>query len=473
MEDYIVNDRRRQILITLVVAVSAFTATLDYSMLNISLPTIAKYYGITLAAVAWLPTIYLLVVTSSLLGFGKLGDIRGYKPLFIIGLAIFALGTILCGFTPNLNALLAFRAIQSVGEAMSSPIAIAIITYYLPADRRGLALGVVALAQGLGFAMGSAAGGYINAYYNWRAIFFINVPIVAATILFSLKILPGEQAKADDKRFDTAGAALIFVALASLLFFINSVMKKGFKDPVIIASIAAAAISFAIFIAREKKIAYPVLDLGLFRNTNFTFAVICTFLATFLLMGFIFLTPFYFELVRGMKVASVGFILMIAPIMMMLLAPVSGRLSDHIGSRILCSSASVMMCAAFIAFFLFDLTTNIRFIVIAIFVLGCAAGIFMAPNNKLVLLQAPPDRQGIASGVYKMFLNTGSVLGIALFPIAIMFRINGIMTAGHLSMTQVRQSPAIIQAGFRGAFLFAVLMSLLALIFSVLAQDKK
>lgn len=473
MDGHIINDRRRQMLMTLIVAVSVFMATLDYSMLNISLPTIAKYFHINLAGVAWLPTIYLLIVTSSLLGFGKLGDIRGYRPLFILGIAIFGIGTFLCGIAPNMNCLLGLRAFQSLGEAMSSPVAIAIVTSFLPPNRRGMALGIVALAQGLGFATGSALGGYINTYFTWRAIFFVNIPIVIATILLSLKVLPKEQAKSRDNRFDILGAVSIFIALAGLLFFMNSVTKRGIKDPVMILSLAASITSFLIFIIQERRIPYPILDLGLFKNINFTLAVTCSFLATFIFMGFIFLTPFYFEMVRDMKVSAVGSLLMIAPIMMMLIAPFSGRVSDRIGSRILCSAGAAILGIAFAAFSIFDRTTHIVFIVMSIFVLGCAAGIFMAPNNKLVMLQAPADKQGIASGVYKMFLNIGSVFGISLFPIVIMGKIHSVMAAKNISMDQVRQSPDIIQAGFHSAFIFAAAACLLTFVLSVLARDKK
>ncbi|MCX5687017.1 MAG: MFS transporter, partial [Candidatus Omnitrophica bacterium] len=263
MENHIINDKRTQLSITLIAAISVFMNTLDYSMLNISLPAVSKYFHVNLAAITWLPLIYLLVVTSSLLGFGKLGDIRGYKGVFILGLGIFTAGTLLCGFAPTMGSLLAFRAFQSVGEAMSSPVAIAIITSFLPSNVRGRALGIVALAQGLGMAAGSAAGGYINSHFIWRYIFFVNIPIGIAMILASLKVLPKEQEKVADKRFDIPGAVSIFAALASLLFFMNSVARLGFKDPVMIGCLAASIISFLIFIMRERSISYPLLDLGL------------------------------------------------------------------------------------------------------------------------------------------------------------------------------------------------------------------
>ncbi|MFH0763691.1 MAG: MFS transporter [Candidatus Omnitrophota bacterium] len=473
MENYIISDKRRQFLVTLIAAASVFMNTLDYGMLNISLPEISRYFHVNLAAIAWLPLIYLLIVTSSLLGFGKLGDISGYRGIFIIGLGIFTAGTVLCGLAPTMNLLLAFRAFQSIGEAMSSPIAIAVITSFLPSNVRGRALGVVALAQGLGFAGGSALGGYINAHFIWRYIFFVNIPIGLAMIIASLKIMPKEQAKIADKRFDIPGTISIFVALATLLFFMNSIARLGFGHPVMIGCLAVSIASFFVFITQERRISYPLLDFGLFKNMDFTLAVISTFLATFLIMGFTFLAPFYLEFIRKLPIGSVGGLLVIPSLMMMVLAPMSGRISDRIGSRVLCSAGTAMLVLVFAAFFIFDAATNIIFVVIALFILGVAAGIFMAPNNKLVMLHAPADKQGIASGVYKMFLNTGSVFGIALFPMVIMRKLHSLAAAGHIDMSAVRQSPEMVCAGFRNAFLLAIIVSLMTFAFSFFARDKK
>ncbi|MCX5685874.1 MAG: MFS transporter, partial [Candidatus Omnitrophica bacterium] len=202
-------------------------------------------------------------------------------------------------------------------------------------------------------------------------------------------------------------------------------------------------------------------------------AVTSSFLVTFVLMGFSFLAPFYIEFIRGSSVSTAGVMLMIPSLVMMALAPFSGRISDQIGSRVLCSIGAAIFSLVFAALFIFDANTNFIFIVISFFALGCAAGIFMAPNNKLVMLQAPADKQGVASGVYKMSLNTGSVLGIALFPMIIMGKIHSIMAAKNMDLAQVRQSPELMCAGFRSAFLFAIAVCLLMFVFSFFARDKK
>ena len=181
MEEYVVNEKGRQAQIIFVVIASVFIFSVDFSMLNISLPTISRYFHAPLAAAAFLPMAYILVVTSSLLGFGKLGDLRGYRKVFIGGLIVFMAGSLLCSMAPSMNVLLGTRMFQSAGEAMMSPMGIAILTTYLPPRTRGLSLGLVALAQGLGFAVGNLFGGFINDHFIWRGIFFLNIPIIIFT----------------------------------------------------------------------------------------------------------------------------------------------------------------------------------------------------------------------------------------------------------------------------------------------------
>ncbi|MCX5679837.1 MAG: MFS transporter, partial [Candidatus Omnitrophica bacterium] len=202
MEEYIIRDKRKQIALVALAAASIFMATLDYSMLNISLPSIAKCFNVRLITVSWVPLSYLLIITSSLLGFGKLGDIKGYKKMFIIGIGVFVGGTFLCSVSPRMSSVLVSRMIQSVGEAMYSPVAIALITTILPKELRGKALGIMALAQGVGLSMGPILGGLINYYVGWRFIFLLNIPIGLVVILLAAKMLPDRQPEVVDKRFD-------------------------------------------------------------------------------------------------------------------------------------------------------------------------------------------------------------------------------------------------------------------------------
>lgn len=473
MEEYIITERSKQNWLVAIITASVLMFSLDYSMLNISLPTIARYFHANLGAVARLPMAYLLVVTSTLLCFGKLGDIKGYKVVFISGLSIFAAGTLLCALSPNINVLLVSRIIQSTGEAMLGPAGMAIVTTFLPDNIKGRALGILATAQGLGIALGSVIGGFINAHLIWRAIFLVNIPFGILTIFLAIKLLPSKQAKPSDLRFDYPGAILISIALAALVYAMNSLTKIGPADPFMIICFIVSPAALLLFIMREKRITHPLLDLKFFNNPNFTFANIAAFFATFLLIGFGFLAPFYLEMARELHVSQAGMLLMIPSLTMMFIAPIAGRLSDKIGSSFLCSLGMLVSAAAFATLSFFSHNSGLTYIMLSLLLLGVGAGIFIAPNNKFVMANAPYDKQGSASGVYKIFLNAGSVFGIALFPIVIT-RIAMMGAAReNIAINQIKNSPQLLEAGFRGAFILGICVCLAGLLFSALAKDKK
>lgn len=473
MEEYIITDRSRQNWLVAIITGSVLMFSIDYSMLNISLPTIAQYFNVNITAVASLPMAYLLVVTTTLLLFGKLGDIKGYKLLFLSGVAVFGVGTILCGVSPNIEYLIASRVFQSLGESMLAPAGMAIVTSFMPENKRGLSLGILATAQGLGIAIGALAGGFINSHFMWRGIFFVNIPLIAAVIVFGMKLLPAKQAKTSDTRFDCLGAVLIAISLGAFVYAMNSISNVGPVKPSVIASFIISPVVLALFLINERRVECPLLDLKFFSNMNFTFANIAGFFFTFILIGFGFLAPFYLEMARGLSVGRVGILLVIPSFTMMLFAPVSGKLADKFGSSMLCALGMAVCAVAFVMLALLARESSLSYVVLALFLLGLGAGTFLAPNNKFVLANAPSDKQGLASGVYKIFLNTGSIFGVALFPFVIIRTAMMLASRDNMTIAQIKQSPHLLCTAFRGAFVFGVFVCLAAILFSILAKDRK
>lgn len=472
MEDHIIRDKGKQIALVALAAASIFMATLDYSMLNISLPNIARYFNVRLITVSWVPLSYLLIITSSLLGFGKLGDIKGYKRMFITGIGVFVAGTFLCSISPKMASVLISRVTQSVGEAMYSPVAIALITTVLPKELRGKALGIMALAQGVGLSVGPILGALINSYAGWRFIFLVNIPIGLAVILFAVKTLPDRQSEAADKRFDITGAGLIFISLSTFLFGLNSVTRLGFGNMIVLGCFAVSMASIAAFIFGERRIPYPVLDLRLFGNKNFSFANTSAFLSVFVYMGLYFIFPFYLEMVHNIPVAKAGMVLMFPPIMMMIIAPFSGKLSDVTGSRLPCSIGMIFATAGVIMLVFLNNGTPLYYVVACQMVMGIAMGMFLAPNNRLVMISAPADKQGVASGVYKTMLNIGGSVGLAASPIILMSSVSRAALKVKIPLSEVRMHPEIMMQGFKAVFIFMVFACILSLIFSTLAKDR-
>jgi EmrB/QacA subfamily drug resistance transporter len=472
MDEFVIKDKRGQYWLIAIVSAVSFMITLDYSSLIISLPSIAAYFGIKVGLVAWLPTIYLLIITSTLLGFGKLGDNIGYKKVFLMGLVVFGLGALLCAIAPNFTFLFITRSLQSLGQAMYSPICIALLTYYLPANIKGRALGLYATLQGLGLTCGPVVGGFMNSYFSWRGNFIMAVPLATVIFIAAWKKLPAKQGKAVDTRFDYIGAALLFIGLVGLLYAMNTGAKTGWGEPFVVASSATGLLSLLLFVFQEKRIAYPLLDLKLFRNLNFTFAALAALCAMAMNIGIGFLFPFFLQMMMHIPIAKMGLVLMASSLMSMILAPFTGALSDRLGSRILCITGMTIAVIAFTSLSFLTPRSSLLWVILSLACLGAGMGFFLAPNNRLIMQHAPADKQGVASGVYKVALNAGSSLGIALYMLVMAQVVLFDVAKLNIMLDQVRQNPDIMMAGFRGAFIFGIVLALMSLLFSFLAKDK-
>lgn len=473
MEDHIITDKGRQNWLIAIVSVAVFMFSVDYSMVNISLPAIAKYFHATIGHVSRIPLAYLLVVTSTVLLFGKLGDITGFKKIFVAGLVVFVTGTFLCGIAPTLNMLLGLRVYQCVGEAMFSPIGIALVTVFLPSAIKGRALGMMATAQGLGFCVGSLLGGYINNYLGWHSIFFVNIPIGILMIIASIKFIPSKQPIPADRRVDVAGALLIFISLSSLIYALNSISSMGLRHPVIISCFALSAVMFIAFILQENRTKNPILHLPLFLNRDFAFATASAFCVVFVYIGLIFIFPFYLNMVRGIDMMRSGLVLMMPALMVIISAPIAGLASDRFGSRPICTFGIALTTLAFFIFSFLTPKSPLSHIVFSLVIAGIAIGCFLPANNKLVMILAPPDKQGMASAVYKILNSMGGVFGIAILPLVLMKKILAQAAQAHIDISAVKNHPEILITGFDAAFKFGMFVCLAGLLFTILARDKK
>ncbi len=468
-----ITEKGRQNWLIAIVSVSVFMFSVDYSMVNISLPAIAKYFSATISHVSRVPLAYLLVVTSTVLLFGKLADITGFKKIFIAGLVVFVTGTFLCGIAPTLNILLGLRVYQCIGEAMFSPIGIALVTVFLPSAIKGKALGMMATAQGLGFCLGSVLGGYLNEHLGWHSIFFVNIPIALFMIIASIKMIPSKQPFSSDRRVDLVGAILIFICLSTLIYGLNSISGMGLKNPVIISCFAVSAVMFILFVTQERRTPNPILHLPLFLNRDFAFATASAFCVVFVYIGLIFIFPFYMNMVRGVDMMRSGLVLMVPALMVIIFAPIAGLVSDRFGSRSICTFGIALTTLAFFIFSFLTPKTPISYIMPPLVLAGIAIGCFLPANNKLVMIHAPSDKQGMASAVYKIINSTGGIFGIAILPLVIMKKVFAQMALAHLEISAAKNHPEILMMGFDAAFRFGTFVCLAGLIFTVLARDKK
>jgi EmrB/QacA subfamily drug resistance transporter len=386
---------------------------IDASIVNVTLPTIAAYYKVPLAAAQWVPMTYLLVISSLLLFYGRLGDILGYRRIYLAGLAGFVVASALCGlayFMPTIHWLVVFRAIQGLAAGMMMAVPYAIITASFPAAERGKALGINAISISAGLAIGPSLGGFVTSALGWPYVFLINVPIGIAGLLWARHILP--ELKGQPGRIDLGGAVTGFVFLLSLLLFVNNA-QGGQLTPATDAMLAVAVVAGIAFLVLEQRVERPMLDLKLFRNLTFSFANLSALLNFMCQYIMVFLTPFYLQRLLHLRPEDVGLTLTAFSLAVMAVAPFSGSLSDRIGTRALaCLGATVSALALFLMSRL-PASASPLDVAWRLVIFGLGTGIFQSPNNSAVMGSAPRALLGSASGVLATVRNVGMVFGIA------------------------------------------------------------
>lgn len=401
-------------LVLVAVGAGTFMSALDSSVVSTVLPVISKSFRTDIATVQWVVTIYLLVVSGLLLSFGRLGDLRGQKTVYISGFGVFVAASALCGLAPSPAALVAFRGLQAIGAAMLFANGPAIITRNVPPERRGQALGLTATMTYLGLTVGPPLGGALTGLLGWRAVFYINIPIGMAGFAAAWFFLPRDVRARSTERFDLGGAATFMAGLVFLLLALNQGHSQGWASASILGSLAVAALLLTAFVVIEARSSSPMLDLSLFRQRVFSAATGSALLNYVAIYGVIFLVPFYLIEGRGLSPARAGLFLTVQAVTMAIVAPMSGTLSDRIGSRLPSTVGMGILALGLLLLSRLGATTPLTQVGLALFVTGLGTGIFISPNNSALMGSAPKHRQGIASGILAEARNVGMVLGVGL-----------------------------------------------------------
>ncbi|HEX5581469.1 MAG TPA: MFS transporter [Gemmatimonadaceae bacterium] len=403
---------RRWVLVT--VGVGTFMSALDGSIVNTILPVLARELGAGIAGIEWVTTVYLLVVSGLLLGVGRLGDMRGHKRIYVAGFVLFVIGSALCGLAPSAGALVGLRAVQAVGAAMLYSTSPAILTRAFPPERRGRALGALGAFTYLGLTVGPALGGWMAHALGWRSVFYVNVPVGAVAIALAVRVIDDDRPAARTERFDLAGAILFTAGLVSLLVALNQGHAWGWRSAPTIALVAAAALLLALFVVVERRRTFPMLDLTLFRSRTFSAATVSALLNYVCVYGIVFVLPFLLIQGRGLDTRQAGLVLTAQPVVMAIVAPVSGALSDRVGARLPATLGMVVLAIGLAFLAELSASGSLGAIALALAVVGFGVGIFVSPNNSALMGAAPRNRQGIASGVLATARNVGMVLGVGL-----------------------------------------------------------
>jgi len=444
------------------VGMGTFMSALDGSVVNTVLPVLNRAFGSEVATIEWVVTVYLLVVSGLLLSVGRLGDMRGHKRVYLFGFGVFILASALNGQAPSAGALILTRGVQALGAAMLFANSPAILTRNFPSEQRGQALGLQATMTYLGLTAGPSVGGWLADTLGWRSVFYINVPVGGMAMLMSYWFIPDDRHSASDETFDLRGAGLFLGGLIALLLGLNQGHAWGWGSWPVLGLIGSAIVLLAVFIAHERSAADPMLDLGLFRHPSFTIATLSAVLNYMCVYSILFLTPFYLIDGRGFTPAYAGLILTAQPLVMAAVAPLSGTISDRVGTR--WPSTVGLGILGFGLLLLAGLGPNspISRIALSLGVAGLGVGIFTSPNNSALMGSAPGEQQGIAAGILATARNVGMMLGIGLA--------GAIFTSVLAGSGAASTGGGLIQAAHSG-FVGAAAVAALAAIISALQRS--
>ena len=432
------------------VGISTFMSALDSSVVNIVIPVIHREFAASVAAVEWVVIIYLLLVSGLLLTFGRLGDLYGHRRIFLSGFLIFVLSSMACGLAPSVGLLVLFRAVQAIGAAMLAANSPAILTKSFPAEQRGQALGMQATMTYLGLTVGPILGGWLATRFGWRAVFYINVPVGILALLAGFLFVPRDSGEGAEP-FDLRGAALFISGLSALLLALNQGESWGWGSPAVLGLLVAAAALLALFLRLEAGARSPMLDLSLFRVRLFSASTLSALLNYICVFGIVFLMPFYLIQGRQMTPAQAGLVLSAQSLVMAVVAPLSGALSDRIGTRLPGTAGmAILALGMFLLSRLGEAATSWQ-AALALAVAGLGIGLFVSPNNSALMGSAPRERQGIAAGILATARSVGMVLGLGMAGAIFTTVLNGHDPVGSPLLFQA------VRAGFTGAMIVALL----------------
>ena len=395
-------------------AVGAFMGPFDGSMVNSMLPILTRDLGVDIATTEWILIIYMLIQSGLMLSFGRLGDLRGHKLIYVGGLVVFMVGSVLSSLAPTPALLVAARAVTALGSAAMWANSAAILTHAFPSAQRGRALGLQSMMVQLGNSFGPPIGGLVAGTLGWRAIFWVSVPVTLVALVLSLRFIQHDEPSGRGERFDVAGAAVYVLGLTAVLVGLNQGHAWGWGSPGVLGCLTLGLALLAGFAVIESRVTSPMLDLALFRERAFASPVVTAVLNFVCTSTIVFLLPLYLLLGRGLAPAEAGLILVTQPLVMASVTLVSGALSDRIGSRLPATLGMLILSLGLFLLSRVDVATPLPLLVATLVTIGVGVGLFNAPNSSAVMGGVPSSRRGVAAAILSTARTLGNTLGLGL-----------------------------------------------------------
>ena len=413
------------------VSFGLFMIMLDNTIVNVALPTIERSLHLKISELEWIVTGYALTFGALMLTGGKLADLFGRRAVFVGGLVIFTLSSLGCGLAGSASVLIGARVVQGVGAALMNPSTLSIITVTFPPKQRGTAIGIWAGISALALAIGPLTGGLIVENLNWNWIFFINVPIGVLAVIAAYAFIPESRDTSAEQRPDLAGQFTSALGLFALSYGLIEANNYGWTSGRILGAFALAVASLTAFVVLELRQRLPMLDLSLFRNRGFAGANAVMGLVGLAMFGIFFYVSLYLQQVLGYSPVQAGGAFLPWTVLIILLAPVAGKLSDRLGPRRFVTTGMVIVAGSMLVFSRVGLGASYWSLLPGMVLGGLGMSIAMAPTTAAAMSSVRPEKAGVGSAVLNSMRQVGGSLGIAIMGAIVASGITSSLASGH------------------------------------------
>lgn len=414
--NYTENKTSKNVILIVAVMTSFLTPFMG-SSINIALPAIGSEFSMDAISLSWVVSAYLLASAVFLLPIGRVADIYGRKKILLLGIIIFTVFSFLLAVATSSALIIALRALQGLGSAMIFGTGVAILTSAFPARERGRALGINVASVYLGLSLGPFLGGILTESFGWRSIFWVNVPLGLIVIFMILWKLKGEWAEARGEKFDFTGSVIYGISLISFMYGLSIL-----PDLSAVWFLAIGVLCLLAFIWWEMKSSSPILNLNLIsRNMVFALSNIAALINYSATFAVAFLLSLYLQYTQGMSAQTAGIILIAQPIVMAIVSPLAGRLSDKIQPRIIASVGMALTAAGLLYFSFIDADTTIAVIILGLVIVGLGLALFSSPNTNAIMSSVENKYYGVSSAILSTMRMVGNILSMGI--VTVMFAV--------------------------------------------------
>lgn len=395
-------------------SLSMLLSSLGTSIANVALPALAGHFGASFQEVQWIVLAYLLAVTALIVSVGRLGDITGRRRLLLAGICMFTVSSVLCGFAPNLQLMIAARALQGLGAAAMMALSVAFVGETVPKEKTGSAMGLLGTMSAIGTALGPTLGGVLISGIGWRAVFLVNVPLGILTVILAYRCLPLDKQRPENDRLGFDGAGTLTLVLTLTAYALAMTSGGGSFGLLNAGLLLAAVLGTVFFLFTESKVTSPLISLTVFRESSLSAGLAMSAIVSTVLMATLVVGPFYLSRPLGLDMASTGMVMSVGPLVVALSGVPIGQIVDGFGAWRITGLGLIAITAGSLMLSIIPATSGIPGYILPIVVITVGYAMFQTANNTAVMKDVRPEQRGAISGMLSLSRNLGLITGTSV-----------------------------------------------------------